>query len=876
MLLHPKLGFKELALRCLILSLSSVHSATNLLLQFTSVTNSRSATMGTRSRRMTFACKLVVLALLAASVFATTQAEHQSLEMISKLRGFSRSALTQQQGYSIKSAVATNAVVNYRRLDASTAEADASAKANEVGASVRKAIKQLRGGTSKFYQDLIVAVKIKLCESDLTKNQIRFVDCSADDAYKDDNGDPVRLPVSVLTDDETVNEYNQKKCEVKPNCYWAPIVDGDTARAKVYADPDSTMDSSAADAKVKEWATGVLGFVIPGIVLGVLSLLTMIFFLICRCCCNRCGGRYPREEGYTCMQKFLPLLFFLLFAIGVVVVSAVAFLYRGTMLTAVDDMFNATMGTLDNGSSWIVSIRDPLEDIGNTVTGSSDKIKTQLDGTDFINTGLDDITEQLDTLADDYSTSPTFPDGCTDTCFTCNECSEIGTQSKSASSQMKEKAGPGVDDLKKVKSELNTQLVDISDTVQNAVDTQVATANDLIGTVDKTKGDVEDYDSKFQGYRDQLGYATMALFALALVVIAIGFIGVLFGSTPLKILANFMNIAYFLGFIALFLTFIISSIVLAIGVVLGDACEVTMIFSTNWTVPLGDSADAVDACFQNESLLDVFNLSSKLNFARGGIDFPDLDMTSMFDFSDLDKLSDTASSIDAASFGVDVDGNLQSVNDYATQSEGTCQLSVVFKTENIKTPWVDTNDAAGSDPVAYITSYYSNEDTSCDGQSGNGKTFSCANPNSCSFSIFMGEQFQVLVAMVDAKAGIDTYVTTLQGKVAGIKTSTDTFEDDTKALNTNINKIKDDLNSNLIQYVKDFEGAMYCTFIADGFWNIYDALCGSLMPSITMIALMLFLCGIFLIPVNICLIIGVKRLKAPGNGHIMDTEMKFK
>ncbi|KAE8878326.1 hypothetical protein PF005_g7433 [Phytophthora fragariae] len=835
--------------------------------------------MGTRARRTTLMRRLAVLTLLAASVFASTQAAQQSLEMISKLRGFSRSTFAQQQAGRFNSNDNdAKALVSYRRLATSTTEADASTKANAVGASVRKAIKQLRGGTDKFYQDLITAVRIKLCENDIAKNKVRFVDCSADNAYKDDNGDPVRLPISTLTDDETVQAYKTKKCEVKPNCYWAPIVDGDTARAKVYADPDSTMDSSAADAKFKEWATGVLGFVIPGIVLGVLSLLTMVFFLICRCCCNRCGGRYPREEGYTCMQKFLPLLFFLLFAIGVIVVSAAAFLYRGTMLTAVDDLFNATSGTLQNGSDWIVTIRDPLQDIGNTVTGSADKISKQLAGTDFIDNGLNDITGQLDTLGQDYSTSPVFPDDCVEpNCFACSACSEIGTQSTKASKQMKDNAGPGIDQLSTVKSDLNTELVDISDTVQSAVDTQVATANDLIATVGKTQGDVDDYDTKFQSYRDQLGYAIMGLFALALVVVAIGLIGILLGLTPLKVLVNLMNIAYFLGFIALFLTFIISSIVLAIGVVLGDACEVTMIFSANWTVPLGDSAKAVDACFQNESLLDVFNLSSKLNFARGGIEFPDLDMTSMFDFSDLDTLSDNANSINANSFDIDVGAVLLLVNSYAKQTTTNCNLDDTYKIENIKQPWVDNGDAPSSDAVTYITTRYAGDNGNCAGtDADHGQSFTCSKADPCTFSAFMGEEFAKLVAMVDATAAVDAYVTTLKSRVAAIKTSTNTFEDDTKGFNDNINGIKADLNGNLIKYVKDFEDAMYCTFIADGFWTIYNALCGDLMPSITMIALMLFLCGVFLIPVNVCLIIGVKRLKAHGNGHIMDTEMKFK
>jgi hypothetical protein len=824
-----------------------------------------------------------VAALLFVSFLVSTHAADQ-FAVMAKLRGFSQATYNQQFGYS------AHQMTSYRRLDTAATEADASNKANEVGASVRKAIKQLRGGTDKFYQDLITAVKITLCEKDLTKNSARFVSCDADNAYIDDDGNEVKLPITSLTDDETVQGYKQLKCERTPNCYWAEIVDGDTSRAKVYADPDSTMDASAADAKVKEWATGVAGFAIPGIVLGVLSLLTMVFFMICRCCCNRCGGRFPREEGYTCMHKFLPLLFFLLFAIGVVAVSAAAFLYRGTMLTAVDDMFNATSGTLDNGSAWIVDIRTPLQNIAATVVNSADDVKAKLQNTEFIDTGLSEITTKLDKIEADC-TDRTIPKGCEQypkggkvdsngkMCLACTTCTEIGVKAGAASDEIDTKAGPGVKELSTTKTQLNEKLVDISGTVQSAVDSQVLTANDLIATVDKTQGDVDDYDSKFQGYRDQLGYAIMGLFALALVVIAIGFIGILFGLTPLKALANVMHIAYFFGFFALFLTFIISAVVLAIGVVLGDACEVTMIFSTNWTVPLGESAKAVDACFQNESLLDVFNLSSKLDFARGGINFTNPDMDSMFDFTALDTFADSAAAIKEDAFGFDGDAfqqALDNVNKYATQSAGRCSLQDTYTLSNVLQPWVDVGSTSTDDPVTFIIKRYVPQNEKCASKS-DGEVFACTDhANPCAFSVFMGESFGPLVEMGTVKKDVKDFVAELKASALDVKTSTATFELNTKTLDAGIKDIKTKLDSSLVEYVADFEEAMYCTFIADGFWGIYDALCGDLMPSITMIALMLFLCGVFLIPVNVCLIIGVKRLKAHGNGHIMDTEMKFK
>ncbi|GLD98268.1 hypothetical protein PINS_up006965 [Pythium insidiosum] len=121
------------------------------------------------------------------------------------------------------------------------------------------------------------------------------------------------------------------------------------------------------------------------------------------------------------------------------------------------------------------------------------------------------------------------------------------------------------------------------------------------------------------------------------------------------------------------------------------------------------------------------------------------------------------------------------------------------------------------------------------------------------------------------------FITDLHTNMTKVTTYVDDFKVKTRALDTSINTIKTKLESSLIKYVDQFEHAMYCTFIADGYFQIYESLCGDLMPAFTMISFMLFLAGVFLIPVNICLIIAVKRLKAKGNGgHVMDNEMKFK
>ncbi|KAG6583014.1 putative 2-oxoglutarate dehydrogenase E1 component [Phytophthora cinnamomi] len=139
----------------------------------------------------------------------------------------------------------------------------------------------------------------------------------------------------------------------------------------------------------------------------------------------------------------------------------------------------------------------------------------------------------------------------------------------------------------------------------------------------------------------------------------------------------------------------------------------------------------------------------------------------------------------------------------------------------------------------------------------------------------MGEQFSVLVNLANINNSIVVFVDELQQNVTDIVDFTHEFKTNITNLLGRIEKIKDNLENSLIKYVNDFEKVMYCTFIADGFFNIYDAICVHMAPSITMIGLMLLGVGILLIPVNTTLIIGVKRLKARRFGPVMASDAKF-
>jgi hypothetical protein len=122
-----------------------------------------------------------------------------------------------------------------------------------------------------------------------------FVADDSQDAAKDSSG------VCIVCSDTAAPSG---QCERKETCYWAAPVAGQ-ARARKYTDAEAAKSQEDLQAYLT-----TLGVVLaPGIVLGVLNLIVMIFVVLCRCCCRRCGGK-PKDDGYSKCQRFTPVVFY--------------------------------------------------------------------------------------------------------------------------------------------------------------------------------------------------------------------------------------------------------------------------------------------------------------------------------------------------------------------------------------------------------------------------------------------------------------------------------------------------------------------------------------------------------------------------------------
>lgn len=58
-----------------------------------------------------------------------------------------------------------------------------------------------------------------------------------------------------------------------------------------------------------EYMIGILAMGFPGFLLAGITLLFSVLFFILRCCCNTCGGKQAKPEGYSKKKRFFPWLF---------------------------------------------------------------------------------------------------------------------------------------------------------------------------------------------------------------------------------------------------------------------------------------------------------------------------------------------------------------------------------------------------------------------------------------------------------------------------------------------------------------------------------------------------------------------------------------
>ncbi|TMW66880.1 hypothetical protein Poli38472_011996 [Pythium oligandrum] len=519
--------------------------------------------------------------------------------------------------------------------------------------------------------------------------------------------------------------------------------------------PDDTpMTNDEAENKLKKWIQDVALFIIPGIILAVISLLTMIFFFMCRCCCNRCGGRHPSREVYSRMQKIVPVLIVLLVGVAIVVGGASALSYRTTLTTGATQLFNATSETLFNTPQQMTAARLPLEVIRDKVVDVAGQIQVKLEGTDFILDGLTGFVVLLDDLVT-YTTGRVLPYGCTptssnkDLCFPCLVCLLIPASVSNVLSEMNDTAGANVEQLKIARGSIISLLIAQASSIRSILNDKIKLITNIEEPMNSAHGDVVDARAR---------------------AVSLGLIGGLFGLAPLKRLVNTIHIGYSVGFVALIALFLVSAVFLGTSAFFVDVCEISAILQKDWTLAVsGDQGKAMNACFRNESLIQVFELEEYLAFARAGIPFPDIQVDQMLAFTQLNAFVDAIRKTDKTTFQIDIAGMLAVLNMYTGQTETQCNPGNKYTKASMLEPWTVTPSVSrNSDETAetYFKRYYATYDTACDPKKGDGKPFQCTSGASpCVFSTAVRDLAHIVLVQIQVEIDANIFIDGLYTRI---------------------------------------------------------------------------------------------------------------
>ena len=332
----------------------------------------------------------------------------------------------------------TNALVNEKNRK----------QANAIGAEVRESIRSFRGGSPEFYDRLLKSLLVIMCDQ-----KIKSSNSNDNDADGQQHSPALRFvrpedPTALTNittgeclrvkqpEDEVKRAYDQGLCEVKSTCYWAPVNTSESFRYPTY-DLDKSkwgtlqagaLTLSEAEAEVEEWATGLAKLIAPGIILAVLTFLSLVLFLFCRCCCDQCGGRRPNKNGYRWTKKLLPIVIHVVFSVGIVAMLAMSQIFNAEIMTSIGKVFDITKDTLGESKDWIVTARQPLIEVRDQVFVTVDQVKVELEGTDFIEVGLNGITSRVEAFGNSTA-NVTMPRGCTPEtsvfCYPCGVCTTI-------------------------------------------------------------------------------------------------------------------------------------------------------------------------------------------------------------------------------------------------------------------------------------------------------------------------------------------------------------------------------------------------------------------------------------------------------------------
>jgi len=836
------------------------------------------------------------------------------------------------------------------------------AKEASPSSDILDTLKDFRGSSEEFYAEKLHLLNIISCETpELTYEAPDYVELVPEERDENDESRNEKLRRYVLSDDinadasfdgvcavaqDTVCTYSglgltdvpvycgeedltgTHYCERLESCKWESIVEG-RAREVQYCDKDdiaagrfkdgkicSVDEVTYADEELSEWLKTTIAYFLIAVILGVTVFIVFSLFCVFRCCCNRCGGRFGHaEQKYTFLQKFIPTTIFMLCVLGILIATGLAHEGNGKVDDGLQITFDSLNDLLDNTYCFLESAKIPIQSVLNTVSSASETAISFLDETDWVYTSVDDIVQQLESFESVYVERLEEYAEYTGDFDLAEEIAPV------KATLVEDVQGDIIEGLETafatLRDEMVSQQTEIEDQVNEAVNSIVELQDSLSENCEGEsclKNTLVDAEETVVDTSDIRLAAALALFAISLVLGSMGFIGILAGVAPIrcsKYVTGFtLNFTWLLAPAVSTLSFVVAGATLLFSVVWTDTCGLMEEMTYDFEGFLDPQmAVGLNACFNDTSLLEAYNLEDELDFADQLTDqfaiVSDLDVAEDFSFV-RDSMLEVQKTIEKS---IDVSAALEVLNDLLEAEGGVCggYTGIAFELDTIRAPWEQMrNDEYTTWETSQTPTQYARVGTETR-EEYVGRLLEVRPIGECpdwpAFDESVMEAYEVVVQLLvlreDMTVDFGIFGTTISNEIKTIRgceentlCTTAAFRQKTPNRDDSVANVVidiedrledtkdafiqlgDDTVGDLINHVDDFYCNMFCGYIRNDYEKVHEGMCVSTLEGFASVSIAVYVLAILLVPFTVCAAILVIRLQGEGKVKVdaLETE----
>jgi hypothetical protein len=401
----------------------------------------------------------------------------------------------------------------------------------------------------------------------------------------------------------------------------------------------------------------------------------------------------------------------------------------------------------------------------------------------------------------------TGPSGTT---YPCPFCTSVSQTVTNATSEVRSQTATLLADFTESVDSIEREWVNKSQQITDETSNFNDTINDVLTDVLELKNDYSDQlfeeADKYESKRD---LAFIILFLLPLIMLV--WIVV---AAFLKV--DFMfRINYWVGFLITFIMWLLFAIHFPLSVVLSDVCVELDVEESriragtpqSGELALLDWEKGSRACLLNESLIDVFNLTDELDYARN-LKFPETyNLTNEFEFAELDKFKTDIEALNFTDFSFDaaqqIDARIVQLNSY---------LNTAFTATNI----------------------------------------SLLNPADYTNSSFAAQQKQLIVLAIQDSNFIATTLNTCKGELVQVFDIKDSTADLLDSAQVNLTRIEDIARPLIDSALGLVDREANCKFVGDFYVRLRDNVCDKTMNHLAILSMCMFFISMLYTPWILC------------------------